>query len=180
MTPGALDKKKILIVDDDRTFCAVLCAALRRRGHDCWIAYCIEEAVDEIAAWEPDYLCVDLRIGNESGIHLLQKARMGRPHLVVVMLTGYGSIATAVEATKLGAVQYLTKPVSAEDVLRAFDGRAPNLDVQAAPTTPLNLVEWEYLNRVLQESGGNVSEAARRLNMHRRTLQRKLARKRGV
>jgi two-component system response regulator RegA len=98
-----------------------------------------------------------------------------QPEAKVVVLTGHGTIATAVEAIKRGAVQYLTKPVSADDLLAAFDGAAPS---GAAEATPLDVVEWEHLSRVLAECDGNVSEAARRLGMHRRTLQRKLARRR--
>lgn len=132
--------------------------------------------MEEATAWQPDFFCLDLRMEQQSGLDLLRQVTEHFPESIVVILTGYGSITSAVSAMKLGAVQYLTKPVSADEVLRAFDGHGPSSEPSETP--PLDRVEWEHLHRVLTESGGNVSEAARRLNMHRRTLQRKLARRR--
>lgn len=167
---------RILIVDDDKTFCRALSLALRRRGHRVLLAHDVQEGLSEARAFRPDRVVVDLRMPGGSGLELVKALDESFPDILIVVLTGFGSITTAVEAVKLGAVQYLTKPVSADVLLAAFDGKAPD-DSTAAPS--LDLVEWEHLQRVLSECDGNVSEAARRLGMHRRTLQRKLARGRG-
>lgn len=172
---------RTLLVDDDRTFCRVLADALRRRGHDVVIAHNIRDGIEEAEAWNPHRAVVDLRMPGESGLDLVRTLKQSQPDLKILVLTGYGSIATAVEAVKRGAIQYLTKPVSAAELLRAFeeealDSRTPEEEPQALS---LDVVEWEHLQRVLAECEGNVSAAARRLNMHRRTLQRKLARGRG-
>lgn len=164
---------RILIVDDDKIFCDALSAALRRRGHQVLLAHDVEEGLAEVRAFLPDRVVVDLRMPGRSGLEIVEEIGQKFPDILVVVLTGYGSIATAVEAVKLGAVQYLTKPVSADVLLAAFDGEAPE-DDNLAPS--LDVVEWEHLQRVLSECGGNISEAARRLGMHRRTLQRKLSR----
>ncbi len=164
---------RILVVDDDKTFCRALAIALRRRGHQVLLAHDVEEGLREARAFRPERVVVDLRMPGGSGLDLVRALDESYPEVLIVVLTGFGSIATAVEAVKLGAVQYLTKPVSADALLAAFDGVAPDDDPQAPS---LDVVEWEHLQRVLTECEGNVSEAARRLGMHRRTLQRKLAR----
>lgn len=176
--------KTILLVDDDRVFCRTLASALRRRGHEVWMAHDVEEGQAEAEAWKPEAVVVDLRMPElresathlpvHAGLKLVRSLAQLTPTPAVVVLTGHGSIATAVEAVKLGAVQYLTKPVSTDEILAAFSGQAPEAPLSAAPS--LDTVEWEHLQRVLQECDGNVSEAARRLGMHRRSLQRKLAR----
>jgi two-component system, response regulator RegA len=166
----------ILIVDDDKTHCAVLAGALRRRGHVVYVAHNYQDALAELAAWRPDCAVLDLRLGSDSGLKLLDVLTTEHPDVTCVVLTGYGSIATAVDAIKKGAVQYLTKPVGVDELLRAFQGQAEAEADIAGDVAPLDLVEWEHLQRVLLECEGNVSEAARRLHMHRRTLQRKLAR----
>lgn len=167
----------ILIADDDKTHCAVLAGALRRRGFTVYVAHDAEEAMNEAAAWAPDYAVVDLRLGGDSGLKLLEHLSVRHPDTTTVVLTGYGSITTAVDAIKKGATQYLTKPVGVDELLLAFHGEVG--DVHSMGAAPLDVVEWEHLQRVLNECEGNVSEAARRLQMHRRTLQRKLARGRG-
>ncbi len=164
---------RILIVDDDKVFCQALALALRRRGHQVLLAHDVDEGLSEANAFQPDRVVVDLRMPGGSGLDLVKALGEALPDALVVVLTGFGSIATAVEAVKLGAVQYLTKPVAADALLAAFDGVAPGEETQAPS---LDIVEWEHLQRVLKESGGNISEAARRLGMHRRSLQRKLAR----
>jgi|SRR6478609_864006 len=164
----------ILIVDDDKTHCAVLAGALRRRGHVVYVAHNYDDALAELAAWHPDCAVIDLRLGSDSGLKLLDTLTSEYPDTTSVVLTGYGSIATAVDAIKKGAVQYLTKPVGVDELLKAFQGLA-EADTPG-DVASLDLVEWEHLQRVLLECEGNVSEAARRLQMHRRTLQRKLAR----
>jgi two-component system response regulator RegA len=164
---------RFLLVDDDVAFCEALSAGLRRRGHEVRLAHAVREGLSLAVEWEPDVSVIDLRLGGESGMELVGLLAAQCPQVTVLVLTGYGSIATAVAATKLGATQYLTKPVSVEDIIRAVGGHSQE-DTSLAPS--LDEVEWEHIQRVLNECEGNVSEAARRLRMHRRTLQRKLAR----
>lgn len=167
----------ILLVDDDRTFCAALAGALRRRGHTVLLAHDYDDAIAEAKAWNPDRAVVDLRMPGRGGLEVVQALRTLLPQMRMVVLTGYGSIATAVEAIKAGAVHYLTKPADADEIMSAFDRTSVNLDAAAASQPPrLEEVEWEHLQKVLTDAGGNISEAARRLGMHRRSLQRKLAR----
>lgn len=172
--------RRILVVDDDRAFCRALSASLRRRGHEVLVAHDAEEALEEARAWAPTHVVSDLRMPGRSGLELVQHLKEEYSTIEVLILTGYGSIATAVQATKLGAVQYLTKPVSADQILLAFDGQATAQTTSESSAAPLELVEWEHLQRVLLECGGNISETARRLGMHRRTLQRKLTRGRSA
>ncbi|HSC86905.1 MAG TPA: response regulator [Polyangiaceae bacterium] len=172
-----LEPRVTLIVDDDAPFCAALAAALRRRGEKVVVAHDAAEALREAGAWEPERATVDLRLGAESGVALVRELKRRFPALEIVVLTGYGSIATAVEAVKAGAVHYLTKPASVESILQAFEPEAGDAgESSTAEVASLDDVEREHLARVLHEVGGNVSEAARRLGLHRRTLQRKLAR----
>jgi two-component system response regulator RegA len=172
------DETTIMVVDDDRTFCAALSGALRRRGYQTIVAHDYEEALTEAEAWRPLRAIIDLRMPGRGGLELVASLREKLPDLQMIVLTGFGSIATAVEAIKLGAVHYLTKPAEVDDVLAAFGRTEPVLlDVPVVTkATPLDELEWEHLQRVLTDCGGNVSEAARRLGMHRRSLQRKLAR----
>jgi two-component system response regulator RegA len=168
----------LLIVDDDRTFCSALAAALRPRDLRPIVAHTLPEAVAEANTWQPARALVDLRIGEASGLHLIAELRRIRPTMRIVVFTGFGSIPTAVEAIKLGAVHYLAKPAELDEILSAFDRTEPTLLSPLPPTPPrtLEVVEWEHLQQVLIDCQGNVSEAARRLQMHRRSLQRKLAR----
>jgi two-component system response regulator RegA len=170
------DKLTYLVVDDDVAFAAALARALRRHGNTALVAHNIADALSEASAWKPDRAIVDLRIERENGIELVARLKEHDSELEVVLLTGFGSIPTAVQATKAGAVQYLTKPATVFEILKAFDDDIPG-DLEPATNT-LDDVEWEHISRVLTDVGGNISEAARRLNMHRRTLQRKLARHR--
>lgn len=169
--------QRILVVDDDKPFASALLLALRRRGFEVFVAHDVDEGLSEARAWHPERVVVDLRMPGKGGLEFVETLSQEAPETAIVVLTGYGSIATAVEAIKLGAVQYLTKPVSVDELLLAFEGRATA--EQATSAASLDVVEWEHLQRVLKECDGNVSEAARRLGMHRRTLQRKLARGRG-
>lgn len=168
----------ILIIDDDKAFCAALSGAFRRRGFSVVVAHDYEEALSEATAWKPARAVVDLRMPGRGGLEVVAELKRRHADTKVVVLTGYGSIATAVEAIKLGAIHYLTKPAEPDDVLAAFDRTTAATDVPAAPAAPRSLeeVEWEHLQRVLTDCGGNISEAARRLGMHRRSLQRKLSR----
>lgn len=168
----------ILITDDDKAFCAAMSGAFRRRGFKVVVAHDYEDALSEADAWKPARAVVDLRMPGRGGLEVVSEMKRRHDGMKIVVLTGYGSIATAVEAMKLGAVHYLTKPAEPDEVLAAFDRTEPATEVptQAASARSLEEVEWEHLQRVLTDSGGNISEAARRLGMHRRSLQRKLAR----
>lgn len=167
----------ILIADHDRAFCAALGAALRRRGFGIVVAHDHEDALAEAGAWRPARAIVDLLMPGHGGLELLAALRTKFPTTKVVVLTRYGSIATAVEAIKLGAIHYLTKPAEADEVIAAFARTQPVLQLTAATTPPsLEQVAWEHLQKVLTDCCGNISEAARRLGMQRRSLQRKLGR----
>jgi two-component system response regulator RegA len=169
-------RPSILIVDDDEVFCEVLGDALIDRGYKVTSARDIEGALRSAREAEPEYAVVDLRIGTESGLVLVQQLHALDENIRIVVLTGYASIATAVEAVKLGAVHYLTKPADADEILSALHKDEGDSGVSLSDS-PLSVrrLEWEHLQKVLTECGGNVSAAARRLRMHRRTLQRKLA-----
>ncbi len=169
------EPRALLVVDDDDVYRRRLAQAFRDRGLEVLEAATVDEAEQLASARRPAWAVVDLRLPTGSGLDLLPRLRQARPDLSAVMLTGYGSIATAVEATKRGAVQYLQKPANADEILRAFaDDRLPLDEEPQAPS--LDRVEWEHLQRVLADADGNVSEAARRLGIHRRSLQRKLQR----
>lgn len=178
MTPDT-DTARTLIADDDVVFRARLARALRARGVEVAEAGSVDEATGLARAFRPARAVIDLRLGEGSGLDLVSELRQDHPDLVSVVLTGYGSISTALEAVRRGARHYLTKPVDADDVLRAFrHGVEPApvvaaADPKSAPS--LHRVEWEHIQRVLGDCGGNVSQAARALGLHRRTLQRKLA-----
>ncbi|MFO7603348.1 MAG: response regulator [Gammaproteobacteria bacterium] len=168
--------KTILLVDDDEVFCATMARALTRLGHPVLTAHNSDEAL-RLAA-DAEHAVIDLRIGEESGLNLIDQLHHLYPQLRMVILTGFSSIATAVEAIKLGAVHYLTKPTEASDIVTAFariQGDAA-IDIHTQPMS-VNRLEWEHLQRVLTEHDGNISAAARALGMHRRTLQRKLQKK---
>lgn len=170
---------RVLIVDDDVTFGAVLARALCRRGYDAVAVQNITEARDSAAASIPGNVVLDLNLAGVSGLALIPALRALNPDCRIVVLTGYASIATAVDAIKLGAVQYLAKPIEVAAVLAAF-GDAPKPAATAMPSElPLSVerLEWEHIQRVLKDCGGNISATARALNMHRRTLQRKLSKK---
>jgi two-component system response regulator RegA len=169
----------ILIVDDDPSFNAILVRTLERRGHQAHGV--LDPATARAAARElqPARIVLDLNLAGHSGLALIPEFLAIRPDCRIVVLTGYASITTAVDAIKLGAVQYLAKPVEIEAVLAAFapdDG--PDLELPA-PDEPLSVdrLEWEHIQRVLSENDGNISATARALKMHRRTLQRKLAKR---
>jgi two-component system response regulator RegA len=164
----------LLVVEDDDQFRERLLTAFRDRG---FLAVGAASAEAAFAAESPEYAVVDLRIGLASGLDVLRGLLAKDPGTRVVMLTGFGSIATAVEAMRLGATHYLTKPADADEILAALqrdDGElAPAPGAEEAPS--LARAEWENINRILVSVSGNVSEAARRLRLHRRSLQRKLA-----
>jgi two-component system, response regulator RegA len=170
-------KPSILIVDDDQAFRRRLARAFEDRGYDTSTAGDYEEAVALAQVDSPELAVVDLKMPGRSGLELVQALRAIDPATRVVVLTGYGSIATAIDAVRLGATYYLPKPADADDIVAAFArGEAPPLEPPEpdyqAPS--LARAEWEHINRVLSDCAGNISEAARRLGIHRRSLQRKL------
>ncbi|MEO5655000.1 MAG: response regulator transcription factor [Nitrosospira sp.] len=169
------DLPALLIVDDDSTFCTVLANAMTKRGFNVTCAHTVEQALECAEACTPEYAVIDLRLPGTSGLTLVEKLNALDPGTRIVMLTGYASIATAVEAIKLGAMHYLAKPVDVNEIMMAFERTAGDADVQiSAHPLSVGRLEWEYIQRVLNENKGNVSVTARALNMHRRTLQRKL------
>jgi two-component system response regulator RegA len=165
----------LLLVDDDTTFCKVLSAAMEKRGFAVTVANSVEQAIPMAECNSPEFAVVDLKMGGASGLALVKILHELDPNTRIVVLTGYASIATAVEAIKLGATQYLAKPANADEIVAAFshtpDGNAP-LRIQPAQ---IERLEWEHIQSVLHELDGNISATARALKMHRRTLQRKLA-----
>jgi len=171
-------ERSVLVVDDDEPFRSRLSRALRSRGMDVREASDVASAIGSATQDSPEMAVVDLRLPDGSGLEIVKALHQLDASTAIVVLTGYGSIATALEAVRLGAVNYLTKPVDADRVLAAFDTPAGALAAPAAdhqPDTPsLARVEWEHINRVLVDCGGNISEAARVLGVHRRSLQRKL------
>jgi two-component system, response regulator RegA len=165
----------LLVVEDDDQLRERLSRAFRDRGFSTIAAGSVAEALQRVED-APEYAVVDLRIGEESGLAVLRALLAHDPATRVVMLTGFGSIATAVEAMRLGATHYLTKPADADEILAALrrgEGEEPELPAGDPPS--LARTEWEHINRVLVSVSGNISEAARRLGLHRRSLQRKLA-----
>jgi two-component system response regulator RegA len=161
-----------LIVDDDDLFRERLVRAMRERGFDASGVAGQAGALQAAREDSPELALVDLRLETGSGLDVLKDLKALDPSTVVVVLTGYGSIATAVEAVKAGAASYLTKPADADQIVAAFEGVQP----ESAVVTSLARVEWEHIQRVLTDCGGNVSQAARALGIHRRSLQRKLQR----
>lgn len=170
------DAPTLLLVDDDEAFCRVLREALGKRGFNVYVAYDLAEAISISAEHIPEYAVVDLRIGTESGLELVSKLVALDEHTRIVMLTGFASVATAVEAIKLGATHYLTKPADANEIVAALRREAGDSTVPVAEK-PLSVkrLEWEHLQKILLAHNGNISAAARALKMHRRTLQRKLS-----
>lgn len=169
-----MNATRMLIIDDDTTFATLLARRIKHHGFDSAIASSSDEALALLRTGDFDRAVLDLKLGNDSGLILLPKLKAMAPGLDIVVLTGYSSIATAVEAIKLGALNYLCKPASSEDILNAF-AATTNADVDISVTPPsVDRLEWEYIQKVLADNGGNISETARVLGMHRRTLQRKL------
>jgi two-component system response regulator RegA len=166
----------LLLVDDDRTFCDVMRRALTRRGFRVTLAHGVKEALAYARSESPAYAVIDLKMPGDSGLSLIPELRSLSNGVRIVVLTGYASVATAVEAIKLGATHYLAKPVDADEVVAAF-GRTVGNAGTPVPSRPLSVdrLEWEHIQRVLAENGGSVSATARSLGMHRRTLQRKLS-----
>jgi len=178
---AAAGGRPLLIIDDDPTFARVLSRAMSSRGFEVITTDNADDARALTRRHQPRYCVLDLKLGDENGLRLIPELQSLVPDIRVLLLTGYASIATAVEAIKRGAHDYLAKPVDADAIVRALlDGDSGPFDpddLVDAPDAPLPLrrLEWEHIQRVLTECEGNISETARRLGMHRRTLQRKLS-----
>ena len=169
--------RSLLIVEDDKPFLERLSRAMETRGFTVTSCDSVSDGLTQIGKAAPAFAVVDLRLGDGSGLDVVSALKRKRPDARAVVLTGYGNIATAVTAVKLGAVDYLSKPADADDVINALlaTGAAP----PAPPENPMSAdrVRWEHIQRVYELCDRNVSETARRLNMHRRTLQRILAKR---
>src|SRR4051812_16603593 len=174
--------RRFLVVDDDAAFRTRLVKALSARGHIAVGAGSVDEALEMAAAHKPDSAVVDMKMpGGKSGLDLVAPLVAKFEGIQIVILTGYGSIATAVEAVRNGAINYLSKPADADQILAAFDadgeGHNGGGSANESESTPPSLarVEWEHIQRILTDCDGNISLAARRLGIHRRSLQRKLS-----
>ena len=167
----------LLIVDDDAPFRTRLARAMEKRGFAPIMAESVAEGLAACRSQAPAYAVVDLRLEDGNGLDVVEALREARPDARIIVLTGYGAIATAVAAVKIGAVDYLSKPADANDVERAL--LSSGADKPAPPENPMSAdrVRWEHIQRVFELCDRNVSETARRLNMHRRTLQRILAKR---
>lgn len=170
-------EKTILLVDDEDFLRERMVRAFADRGFNVLEAPGCDEGVRLIEQYRPAMAVVDLKMPGKSGLELIREAKKINPQMRIVVLTGYGSIATATEAVKLGALYYLPKPADVDDILNAF-GRDPELEIEVNQEEfippSLARAEWEHIQRVLADCDDNISEAARRLGIHRRTLQRKL------
>lgn len=176
MTPA---RPKLLLVDDDEVFCHTLMRALQRKGYEVQVAHSLEQASTLVPSQALDYAVIDLCLGKASGLTLVNWLHQQDPNIRLLVLTGYASIATAVDAIKLGATQYLAKPATVEQIIGALHpSPVPAVLQQPAPppaaVMSVQRLEWEHIQQVLKGYHGNISATARALNMHRRTLQRKL------
>ena len=170
-------ERSVLIVEDDRSFLQRLAKALESRGFTVATAESVADGLLQVERAAPAFAVVDMRLGDGNGLDVISALKRRRPEARGIILTGYGNIATAVNAVKLGAVDYLAKPVDADDVVAAL--LAQDNNAIAPPENPMSAdrVRWEHIQRIYELCGRNVSETARRLNMHRRTLQRILAKR---
>lgn len=169
---------RLLLVDDDAVFVEILARALAKRGFEVETAREFQIALTIIEQRLHDFAVVDLKMPGGSGLALVERLKQRNPGMRIVVLTGFASVATAVEAIKLGAIHYLPKPADADEIVAAF-GRDQGDTGAPVSSRPLSVerLEWEHIQKVLSENTGNVSATARALNMHRRTLQRKLGKK---
>lgn len=167
----------LLLVDDDTTFVERLARAMEKRGFACRTAYSVAEARKAVAEAPPAYAVIDLRLEDGTGLDVVDHLREARPDSRIVVLTGYGAIATAVAAVKMGAADYLSKPADANDVTAALLASGDALPPPPENPMSADRVRWEHIQRVFEQCDRNVSETARRLHMHRRTLQRILAKR---
>jgi two-component system response regulator RegA len=168
-------ERRLLIVEDDAVFARTLARSFEKRGYRVEMVAELEGLDTLVATFAPAFAVVDLRLGGASGLACVEQLHAADPEMRIVVLTGFASIATAVEAIKLGATNYLTKPSHTDEIEAAFDRSDGDAQVGVSATpTSIKTVEWEHIHQTLAASDFNVSEAARRLGMHRRTLARKL------
>lgn len=173
-------KPRFLILDDNEVFAATLARSLTRRGFDTTVALTGAEALQAATQVVFEYVTIDLQLAQDSGLQWIAPLRQVLPQARLLVLTGYASIATTVQAVKRGADDYLAKPANVDSILSALqcDSAGTQVEAAAAPIPfTVDRLEWEHIQRVLAEHQGNVSSTARALNMHRRTLQRKLGKK---
>ena len=170
------DDRQLLIVEDDAAFARTLGRSFERRGYTVLHAASLEETTALLAGHSPGYAVVDLKLnGDASGLACVQALHAHDDEMLIVVLTGFASIGTAVEAIKLGACHYLAKPSNTDDIEAAFGRAEGNAEVEVSNrSTSIKTLEWERIHQTLAETGFNISETARRLGMHRRTLARKL------
>ena len=169
---GEILDKSLLVVDDDRLFCDRLALALSSRGFTARTAISVAEALETIKIAPPAFAVIDLRLGDGSGVDVIRALKAERADARGVILTGYGAIATAVTAVKIGAFDYLAKPANADDVVVALMAGRLDMPTEHEPPMSADRVRWEHIQRVFESCERNVSETARQINMHRRTLQR--------
>ena len=171
----------LLIIDDEPVYAGILQRTLQRQGLEVSVCSEATEAVACVESIQPDYIVLDLRLESISGLTLIEPILAARPATKILVLTGYSSLATAVQAIKLGAVDYLPKPAEVADILKALGLGESSIEPADAPvpdkTVSLKRLEWEQIQRVLAENDGNITRAAEQLGMYRRTLQRKLQKK---
>lgn len=175
-----MDTRLLLLVEDDDAFARTLARSFERRGYQVLRAASADEVKALLQEHRPGYAVMDLKLaGNASGLNCIQMLHEQNPEALIVVLTGYASIATAVEAVKLGACHYLAKPSNTDDIEAAFGRIAGDTEVELTQqTSSIKTLEWEHIHETLAATGFNISEAARRLGMHRRTLARKLEKQR--
>ena len=173
-------ERRLLIVEDDASFARTLGRSFERRGYTVLLAANVDEVAALLQAHSPRYAVVDLKLSGEaSGLACVQRLNRHDPAMLIVVLTGFASIATAVEAIKLGACHYLAKPSNTDDIEAAFGRAEGDTDIELTNrSTSIKTLEWERIHETLAETGFNISETARRLGMHRRTLARKLVKQR--
>jgi two-component system, response regulator RegA len=168
-------ERSLLIVEDDAGFARTLKRSFERRGYQVAIAASLDEVRKDLAETSPGFAVVDLKLGGASGLACVEALHAHDPAMLIVVLTGFASIATAVEAIKLGACHYLAKPANTDDIEAAFQKAEGNAEIALAERpTSIKTLEWERIHQTLIETDFNISETARRLGMHRRTLARKL------
>jgi two-component system, response regulator RegA len=175
--PDTITDRSLLVMDDDAPLRNRLARALESRGFAVVTAAGVQEALEIARTAPPAFAVLDLRLEDGSGLTVVEELHIRRPDARVIMLTGYGNIATAVAAVKVGAVDYLSKPADADDVVKALMAAGDTLPDPPANPMSADRIRWEHIQRVFELCNHNVSETARRLNMHRRTLQRILAKR---
>lgn len=171
--------KKLLIIEDDVSFAATLARRMAKHDFNCQQVHQADQALHACLQTKPDYILLDMKLASENGLMLIKPIRAALPKVRLVLLTGFASVATAVQAMRLGADDYLAKPVNTQMLLTALNSEQEQIKSVAfdVDTMSAERVEWEHINQVLNSNDGNVSATARQLGMHRRTLQRKLQKK---